>query len=90
MLLNEAQANQNPPKSPFNKGGLEASAHIYGAESFIPPFSKGGAGGILMGVISLPFKKNFCNWFYSCFLPKAERCWLNPDAASFSYCFRQL
>jgi hypothetical protein len=55
MLQNEAQSNQNPLKSPFKKGGLEASASISGAESFIPPFSKGGSGGILTGAISLPF-----------------------------------
>jgi hypothetical protein len=39
----------NPPKSPFTKGGL-SQPHLFGLrESLkIPPFSKGGSGGIFL------------------------------------------
>jgi hypothetical protein len=39
----------NPPKSPFKKGGLISVYFINRGCGNIPPFSKGGLGGIIEG-----------------------------------------
>ncbi|MDP3296174.1 MAG: ferrochelatase [Thermodesulfovibrionia bacterium] len=46
-----SEFNENPPTSPFSKGGLNESPPLTKDTTHIPPLAKGGEGGLLYDVL---------------------------------------